>query len=42
MAPRVSGAMSLVPESHAVGFKRFVDITHQSEPYDLLSGFRSG
>lgn len=34
---RECGAMSYVPGSHSIGLKRFVDITHQTEPYDLLT-----
>ena len=32
-----NGAMAYVPGSHQVGNLRPVDITHQSEPYDILS-----
>jgi ectoine hydroxylase-related dioxygenase (phytanoyl-CoA dioxygenase family) len=36
---REAGAMAYVPGSHAVGLKRFVDITHtlHPEPYDVLA-----
>jgi ectoine hydroxylase-related dioxygenase (phytanoyl-CoA dioxygenase family) len=34
---RECGAMSYVPGSHAVGIKRFVDITHSTEPLDILA-----
>ncbi len=32
-----NGAMAYVPSSHQVGNLRPVDITHRSEPYDILS-----
>ncbi|MFT7645824.1 MAG: ectoine hydroxylase-related dioxygenase (phytanoyl-CoA dioxygenase family) [Candidatus Poriferisodalaceae bacterium] len=34
---RQSGAMSYLPGSHAIGLRRFVDITHTTEPYDVLA-----
>jgi len=33
---RASGAMGYVPGSHLAGRLQVVDITHQSEPYDIL------
>ena len=32
-----SGAMAYVPTSHKLGSLRVVDITHKSEPYDILA-----
>ncbi|MCP5029616.1 MAG: phytanoyl-CoA dioxygenase family protein [Actinomycetia bacterium] len=34
---REGGAMSYVPGSHSIGLKRFVDISHRTEPYDVMS-----
>lgn len=33
---KVAGAMAYVPGSHKAGRLKVVDITHQSEPYDIL------